>query len=282
MRNLWLNDKIEKYSPNNFKDVISEMNSLFAGVQANDSKDLILFLLETMHNELNNPKNNSTNKSNQNNQINFEAQLKFFSELFVNNYQSIISELFYGSFNSMMECFNCRVITHNIQCFNLLIFPLEEVRKFKGRIQNIVNINECFEYYQRDDLMMGENKIYCNKCKSLANSRNTSKIIVSSNVLVINLNRGKGLQYNIKINFGEFLDIKNFVYHKDSPFFYELIGIVSQFGPPGMSGHYIAFCKSFVDHQWYKYNDSLVNPSSFQEASTTGVPYILFYSLINT
>ena len=30
----------------------------------------------------------------------------------------------------------------------------------------------------------------------------------------------------------------------------------------------------------YKYNDAKVDISSFQEASTTGVPYILFYSMI--
>jgi ubiquitin C-terminal hydrolase len=35
-----------------------------------------------------------------------------------------------------------------------------------------------------------------------------------------------------------------------------------------------------MDNKWYKYNDSLVDRSSFQEASTTGVPYILFYSVI--
>ena len=40
------------------------------------------------------------------------------------------------------------------------------------------------------------------------------------------------------------------------------------------------FCKSFVDNQWYKYNDTQVNLSSFQEARSTGVPYILFYSYI--
>ena len=53
LKNLWKNNSIKFYSPHNFKNVISEMNSLFAGIQANDSKDLVLFLLETMHNELN-------------------------------------------------------------------------------------------------------------------------------------------------------------------------------------------------------------------------------------
>jgi ubiquitin C-terminal hydrolase len=34
------------YCPKNFKNIISEYNPLFKGIQANDSKDLIIFLLE--------------------------------------------------------------------------------------------------------------------------------------------------------------------------------------------------------------------------------------------
>ena len=40
------------YSPKLFKTVIGEMNPLFQGVQANDSKDLIIFLLEIFNSEL--------------------------------------------------------------------------------------------------------------------------------------------------------------------------------------------------------------------------------------
>ena len=280
LQNLWLNNKIKYYSPDDFKNIISEMNPLFAGIQANDSKDLILFLMETIHNELNTAQN--INPPNQTlNQYDYEATFKLFSNYIKNNYRSVISNLFYGMYNSMMKCLNCNIITHNIQCYNILIFPLEEVRKYKNRMQNMVDIIECFEYYQKEDYMIGQNQIYCNNCHIMANSVNISKLIIAPNVLVINLNRGKGLQFNIKIKFGEFLDIKNFVYYKDkSPTFYELIGIVTHFGPSSMGGHFIAFCKSFVDQNWYKYNDAQVDVSSFQEASITGVPYILFYSMI--
>lgn len=179
----------------------------------------------------------------------------------------------------MMACLSCGVITHNVQCFNILIFPLEEVRRFKNRSNNVVYIKECFEYYQKPDFMRGDNQIHCNNCNRMSDSCNLTTLIICPKILVINLNRGKGLQFSVKLNFGEYLDIQEFVYYKnDSPTKYELIGIVTHFGPSSMSGHFIAFCKSFVDHQWYKYNDAIVNPSSFSEASTTGVPYILFYS----
>ena len=109
---------------------------------------------------------------------------------------------------------------------------------------------------------------------------NCINLIVGPKVLVINLNRGKGLQFDIKLDFDEYIDINEFIYFKNSPCKYQLIGVVTHFGPSGMSGHFIAFCKSFVDNKWYKYNDSLVSPSSFPDAKNTGVPYILFYSAI--
>ena len=108
-----------------------------------------------------------------------------------------------------------------------------------------------------------------------------TKLIICPNILVINLNRGKGLEFDVKFNFGEYLNIKEFVYYNyASPTYYELIGIVTHFNPY-LGGNIITFCKSFVDHQWYKYNDVVVNLSSFNEASTTGFPYFLFYSKIN-
>ena len=280
LENIWENNSIKDYPPNNFKELISKMNPLFAGIQANDSKDLVLFLLETMHNELNKVKNANIMYEDDVDQYNFYNSLQSFTKYFQKNFQSIVSDLFYGMYDSIMKCLNCNIMTHNIQCYNILIIPLEEVRKFKNRAINQVTIRECFEYYQKPEYMTGENQIYCNKCKQMANSMNSSNLIIGPKVLVINLNRGKGLQFDIKLDFDEYIDINDFIYFKNSPCKYQLIGVVTHFGPSGMSGHFIAFCKSFVDNKWYKYNDSLVSPSSFPDAKNTGVPYILFYSAI--
>ena len=48
----------------NLKKLLVEKNPLFQGVQANDSKDLINFLLEEMNNELKNFKNTNTDDNN--------------------------------------------------------------------------------------------------------------------------------------------------------------------------------------------------------------------------
>ena len=54
LMNVCCNTEIKKfYKPQKFKDIISLKNPLFKGIQANDSKDLISFMLEEMNNELN-------------------------------------------------------------------------------------------------------------------------------------------------------------------------------------------------------------------------------------
>ena len=101
LKNLWNKDDNEKaYSPNSFKDVLSKENPLFAGIAANDSKDLINFLLERFHQELNvvNNINNINNDSNINqpDQTNEQLMLKLFLDEFKEKFNSIISTLFYG------------------------------------------------------------------------------------------------------------------------------------------------------------------------------------------
>ena len=58
VNSLWkehINNK-KYFTPTSFKNCISRMNPLFQGIQANDSKDLILFIYETIHNEINKKK----------------------------------------------------------------------------------------------------------------------------------------------------------------------------------------------------------------------------------
>ena len=284
IKNLWPKDNNylnnTSYSPYNFKKIISEMNPLFKGIQANDSKDLILFLLETMHTELNQKKYNIKNNINQN-QISiydFNTAFNIFSTHYINNYNSVISNIFYGAECHTTKCFSCNAITYNIQCFNILIFPLEKVRLFKRFNQNQpITIADCFECHRNPELFFGENQIYCNNCNLNSNASTQNFFVYGPNVLIINLNRGKGIQFNVKLNFELYLDISNYVCNNNGPKKYELIGVVQHYGESSMNGHYIAFCKSKFDKNWYKYNDSIVQKVNYNEMYSSGIPYVLFY-----
>ena len=52
-----------------------------------------------------------------------------------------------------------------------------------------------------------------------------------------------------------------------------------------MSGHFIAYCKSPTDNNWYRYNDAEVTQCQKQnvmyEINSNGIPYVLYYQRNN-
>ena len=275
-QNLWVNLENGVYPPNNFKDIIGDMNPLFRGIAANDPKDLVIFLLETIHKELNNPPKKEENNYNMVNSCNFSEVFNDFIQGFTNNNNSLVCEEFYGCSNSMTTCAKCQTTIHIVQALNILFFPLEEVRKFVNSQNNSVKIEDCFLYYEKQEIFPS---FYCNYCEQLFPAFNQYKLIYTPPTLIINLNRGRGLQFNVGIEFEEKLDIRNYVYAEDSPSYYELVGVMCHLGSNDMGGHFIAFCRD-DNCEWYKYNDAFVTKSSFNEIKQCGIPYVLFYSFI--
>ena len=276
--NLWkvLDDK--KYIPENFKKIIGEMNPLFKKIGANDPKDLVLFLLIQIHEETNIKKD--TNQMGNNtplpNPHDFYSVYNDFNKYYNSKNSSIISNEFYGCINSMTTCYQCQYSIHNIQSMNILFFPLEEVRKFKNHsTKEKVSLIECFEYYEKIDMYPS---FYCNICRFNCPAYSISKIINCPKTLIINLNRGRGIEFDVKVTFEEYMDLKNFIVNPDSPYYYELKGVISHFGSNDEGGHFIAFCKNSNNCKWYKFNDEIVEKCSFKDVLTKGMPYVLFYS----
>ena len=286
--NLWpdnYNPITNKYfAPNEFKEKISKMNPLFQGIAANDAKDLVNFIIMTMHLELNKKKvSNQNDDYSQIDQSNKELVLKSFIQDFTNNNNSIISELFYSNNCSVSECTICHKIIYNYQIYYFIIFPLEEVRKFKNINNNIVNIYDCFEYDRRINLMSGDNSMYCNNCRKSCDFNMSTNLVTCPQILIIILNRGKGKQFDIKINFYLTLNLSNYIEYKHTGFNYELIGVITHIGESSMSGHFIAYCKDPISNNWHKYNDAIVTEvNNFQEEVINyAMPYLLFYQKVN-
>ena len=209
------------------------------------------------------------------------------------------------------ECLNCKKnynfqnlnnpICYNYGKFNCLIFPLEEVKSYKNNMNymdimsnmnymnninqdNSVTLDDCFIFNQKTDLFTGENRIYCNICKQLYDSYYTSKIYSPPNNLIIMLDRQKNNIYNIKLNFGETIDITQYAICKDgSRWIYNLYGVITYIDQKTSDSYFVASCKSPVDNKWYRYNDDIVNPINDiqNEVINFGTPYILFYQKQN-
>ena len=282
------------YAPHDFKTKISKMNSLFEGVQANDSKDLVNFIIMTLHEELNKAKNDKIISSGFQDQRNQMQMFNSFIQSFGATNQSIISDLFYAVNCSMTQCLSCNSITYNYQTYFFLVFPLEEVRKFKFSnmnqfnnfnnmfSNNEVNIYDCFNYDKKITYMTGNNAMYCNFCRNTSNSSMCTVLTTGPEILIIILNRGQGIQFKVKINFVEYLNLSNYIQFPNTGFNYELIGVITHLGEHGMGGHFIAYCKSPFTKTWFQYNDASVNPvKNFQnDVINYAMPYLLFYQKV--
>ena len=206
IKNLWtVNGDNNYYAPYDFMKRVNDMNPLFQKGQAGDAKDFIIFILEQMHKELNKSINydkiqipSTINQYDKNNTF-----LNFFNEFTKNT--SIISDLFFGFNETTNICQNCKnirggvnyPICYNYCIFNLIIFPLEEVRILKNNNNmmnmnnfyqgptNTVNIADCFIYNQKTDFFTGDNQNYCNLCFQKADSHYTSRIYISPNILIL-------------------------------------------------------------------------------------------------
>ena len=311
IRHLWCDEPKSNYAPREFKEKIGKINPLFKNFEANDAKDFVNFMIMRLHDELNLVDNSLTKYQNYKepimpiNQYDQNQILQAYLYDFQMNFQSFISNCFYGTIQGEFECQNCKMrmlqmgqnmplIKYNYQTYFFLNFPLDEVRKYvlsnqmlymkymnQGVNPNLsIHLLDCFYYYQKDDLLT----CYCERCQ-----RDDSQVITRSKLftapiyLILLLNRGNGIEFNIKLIFPEEFDTTGIFINSNG--IYQLYGVVKHFGDNNSSGHFTAYCRSPIDDLWYFYNDAVVTPVSDQEKyriQEVGLTYMLFYRQKNT
>ena len=288
--NLWdSNNRKGVFSPKYFKEIIGKENEMFKGNEANDSKDIILFLYQEIHNELNERKNNSMAESFESNE--YDPELEYFRlrHNFECRNKSIISDIFFYDQVNITKCLKCRKSVYDFSMYNIMIFPLEKTRIFKLKKDSNflkVNIFDCFEYHTKEAKQIHKDKFYCKNCKCNTDYEINSKISSLPEILTVILNRGNNLEFNVEFQIDYILDnLENYIIKLDSNkeqlhTKYELIGIIIHIGNSGNDGHFYAYCKSPVDKNWYSYNDEKVRYIKDPIQEIGGIPYLLFYQKI--
>ena len=279
------NNYNKSYSPVSFKNLLNQLYPMFSNISGNEPKDLINFLLERLHLELNTIVNNNINNNliNTKNQLNENVMRTLFLNDFISSNKSPISNLFYGVIETQTQCSNCCIIKYNFQIFTHLDFPLQQVNQYcfkTGKRMNFflgipyVDLYECFEHYQSLINMTGINQIYCSECGRACNALYGTFLFSMPNYLIINLNR---TNCGICVNFPETLKLHNYVIKKEINTIFNLIAVICRTD----SGNFIAYCRHHTDHNWYKYNDANVAKCLNPKEYLNGTPYILFYKVVD-
>ena len=206
--------------------------------ESNDEKDLLMYLIGTMHNELNyfrkevlNNKNNISIKENE--------SFNYFIKAISNNNFSVFSYLFYGIFKSILICWKCYEKYYFFDFFPILNFSLH---KFDN---SNFNIYKGFkEYIEPKSLYLEKENYYCFKCHGIKYAE-LPTIFYTPPILIINLDYGNNKKNKPKkINFGECIDLSDFTDDQCNERSYELIAALClKKNNSGNKDNYISYCK---------------------------------------
>ena len=215
---LYRNGQVD-YAPYDFKEILGQKNPLFAGVAANDSKDLIMFILEELAKDLVIKKNRSIyGKNNENegfiDQTDERASFKEAVKQFEKDV-SIIKDLFYFMIKTESLCQNCKTKIYNFQVMNFIIFPLQKtyedsknmsndfmLNNIMNNMNNMMNNMQSMNYNNNFNNNFGFgnnniNNINMNLNHSSPNISNRPLLNIMNNMSNSNSNINLGMNYNM-------------------------------------------------------------------------------------
>ncbi|KAI1353065.1 hypothetical protein F5Y01DRAFT_67231 [Xylaria sp. FL0043] len=146
-----------------------------------------------------------------------------------------------------------------------------------------LTLDECLDEFERDEVLSEQDMWYCPRCKEHRRASKKLDLWKTPDILIIHLKRfsSSGFRRDKLETLVDFptedLDISSRVLQTEEgkQEKYDLIGVDCHYGGLG-GGHYTAYAKSFMDGQWYSYNDSSVSKTTTDRIVDSSA-YMLFY-----
>ncbi|CAK87128.1 unnamed protein product (macronuclear) [Paramecium tetraurelia] len=266
---LWKESYQKSINPIELISMIQLWNPFFVMNSQQDSHELLAFLLDMLHEDLNRVKHKPyIEEKTYDQQPNQQQANKAWSDYLKRN-RSIIVDLFQGQSINMLQCMVCNTKSYKFETFMYLSLP----------IQQDADLIQCISEYLREEELDEANQWHCSKCKSVKKSKKGIKLWKLPNILVIHLKRFKfTANYRCKlrwlINFPMYnLDLSN--YSEQEQATYDLYGVINHSGTLH-SGHYTSNCKNKDTQKWYNFDDTRIKEIMEKEVLTSDA-YLLFY-----
>uniref|UniRef100_A0A670JS51 Ubiquitin carboxyl-terminal hydrolase n=1 Tax=Podarcis muralis TaxID=64176 RepID=A0A670JS51_PODMU len=262
-------------SPKDFKFTIGKINDQFAGYSQQDSQELLLFLMDGLHEDLNKADNRKRYKEENNDNLDdFKAaELAWHKHKLLN--ESIIVALFQGQFKSTVQCLTCHKKSRTFEAFMHLSLPLASTSK--------CTLQECLRLFSKEEKLTDNNRFHCSHCKTRRDSLKKLEIWKLPPVLLVHLKRfsydgrwKQKLQSSVDFPL-ENLDLSQYVIGPKSNLKrYNLFAVSNHYG--GLDGgHYTAYCKNAAKQRWFKFDDHEVSDISASSVKSSAA-YILLYT----
>lgn len=265
-------------SPNNFKSVFQKFAPRFAGYSQQDAQEFLRYLLQGLHDDINRVKYRPKASTSEDNDYMSDSQKAATAwKKYLTYDDSKIVDLFVGQLKSTLRCCVCGYSSVTFDPFWDLSVPIP-----KGSTE--VNLKECLNLFTREEILDGDERPMCAKCKSRQRCTKTFSVYKLPKILVIHLKRFAMQKYRAKlttvVNFptgtfdmGSFCADGKFLHNAK----YSLYAVCNHTGSTH-SGHYTAYCKQPYSEEWHDFNDSRVSSVAVHNL-VSSMAYVLFYEL---
>ncbi|CAK8674390.1 unnamed protein product [Clavelina lepadiformis] len=257
--------------PSEMKSVAGTINPMFAAHSQEDSHEFLLMLLDALHEDLNRITDFKYQEEPDNDHLSDDDAAKAAWMYHKKRNESIIVELFSGQFKATVQCLHCRKTSRKFDVFRFLSLSLP---------QHSTSLHDVIKDFGKPEKMTGDDKWKCPSCKVLRDAVRVIEIWRLPPVLIIHFKRfvhtgrwREKIQTNISFPVSN-LDLNSYTRGPAMRKPYNLYAVSHHHGGGLDSGHYTASCRSVVDNQWYKYDDTEVSRSSSPQGSSS---FLLFY-----
>ena len=263
--------KNENYSPQSIKQILGQLNPIYNSNNKRNPNELLSFILNQLHKELN-VANNDTSKILNPNNFDKQTAIKNGFNNFKMFYNSIISKNLNWFEIKQSMCKSCNNKLFHFNTFN--IFELDILRTYNIKKKPVLTLLDCLDFYSSNKTQI----FICKNCGKKTEIIIQSKIYSTPNIFIFSLDRQNLDNKFLKIPFiiNEEINIYNFLEEKMVPSQYKLIGILSYWMN---QQKYISFCMSPFDNEWYIYNDEKIEKIQIKNIINNNqlIPCILVY-----
>ena len=243
---------------------------------------LVVFLVESMHKELNKQpkvevdidqkylikrKEDKTNKADM--IINF---FRYFKE----HFNSIISETFFGIMKNKNICKECGLKTYSFKCFCILYFDIDKLvpngENKKLKLEDFFNGLKEGKFYSNF-----KNEYFCKGCSKLTVHELQKSIYYMPNTLIIYF-ISKNENCNVEIEYPDFINLEAEKEYSLSPSNFNLQGFINKVGEKGKE-KYVSFYKSPIDGDIFSCDKIIKEDVGWDKNKRNVV--MLFYESVN-
>uniref|UniRef100_A0A1D1Y437 ubiquitinyl hydrolase 1 n=1 Tax=Anthurium amnicola TaxID=1678845 RepID=A0A1D1Y437_9ARAE len=186
---------------------------------------------------------------------------------------TLIQLIFGGYLRSKIKCMKCQNKSERSERMMDLTVEIDG---------NVRSLEEALARFTTTEILDGENKYQCNRCKTYEKAKKRLKILVAPNILTIALKRfqsGNFGKLNKAVRFPEFLNLAKYMSGTgDKSPIYRLYAVVVHLDimNAAFSGHYVCYVMN-ASGKWYKIDDRTVKPVELERVLSK-TAYMLFYA----